>query len=142
MAILARDKLGRILNADKEPTFKLPFDVDPLTVFWPCRNCKQTKDATQFYIAMAKNKKSYRRGTAWCRKCHSRWASQNNGWKEQRRRYWLNKYKVAKRCAHCGYNQSAVAIDFHHQKDSKKDDIIASMMTNSPHKLFAEIVTA
>ena len=34
----------------------------------------------------------------------------------------VNDYKVKKRCTHCGYNEKAVALDFHHK--NREDKII------------------
>ena len=34
----------------------------------------------------------------------------------------VNDYKVKKGCAHCGYNEKAVALDFHHE--NREDKII------------------
>ena len=34
----------------------------------------------------------------------------------------VNTYKIKKGCAHCGYNEKAVALDFHHE--NREDKII------------------
>jgi hypothetical protein len=38
----------------------------------------------------------------------------------KRRQHWLSKYKVAKGCSNCGYNEYALALDFAHIDPSLK----------------------
>jgi len=96
----------------------------------------ESKSRGEFYIRSNKSG-GFRRGTAWCRGCHSIWASRHNGKKEKRRRYWLNRYKVAKGCAKCGFKVHSAALDFYHP--SGKSDGVAGMMTHPLRRLFAEI---
>ena len=57
-----------------------------------------------------------------------------------RRRDWLNKYKEAKGCSRCGYNENGVALDFDHIDSSIKKFNISHRLPNSTLKpLFAEI---
>ena len=39
---------------------------------------------------------------------------------QKRRQHWLSKYKVAKGCCNCGYNDYALALDFAHINASEK----------------------
>jgi hypothetical protein len=48
----------------------------------------------------------------------------------QRRKYWINKYKISKSCSECGYNKHGAALDFDHLDLETKNFHIAQNMTN------------
>ena len=57
-------------------------------------------------------------------------------WKELRkdikfRKKLLDIYKVNKGCSVCGYNKCAVALDFHHEGDEKKEKAISYLVNSS-----------
>lgn len=57
-----------------------------------------------------------------------------------RRKYWISKYKVAKGCSECGYNDHAAALDFDHIEEHEKEFHIAQTMGRKNLKsLFNEI---
>jgi len=57
----------------------------------------------------------------------------------ERRRYWINKYKVARGCDICGYQKKAVALHFDHIDSSKKKRAVAHMIDVSIKNLIAEV---
>ncbi len=60
--------------------------------------------------------------------------------KYQRRRYWLDKYVTARGCDDCGYNQSAVALDWDHRvREDKSFNIGNRVPGASLKKIFNEI---
>lgn len=54
--------------------------------------------------------------------------------KARRRRYWITKYKEAKGCERCGYNEDAVALDFDHIDPSTKSFCISVRTPRYPLK--------
>lgn len=61
-------------------------------------------------------------------------------YKCERRRYWLNSYKVEKGCENCGYNKHGCALDFDHIDPSKKEFTIQSNGLSRPLKKIIEEV--
>lgn len=60
--------------------------------------------------------------------------------KWRRRLYWIYKYKQAKGCVVCGYNEDAVALDFDHLEPGHKLFSVGTRLSGgSLRSLFAEI---
>ncbi len=59
--------------------------------------------------------------------------------KRARRRGWLNKYKKAKGCEWCGYNQHAEALHFDHVDQSEKHREVSAMYGMKLKTIFLEI---
>lgn len=90
--------------------------------FKKCSMCGEEKPLTEFAF---RNKKEgiYR---ANCRLCQSKYASN---------RYYLNKEildktKVGKCCARCGYMECIEALDYHHIDPTTKKDTVARLLTH------------
>lgn len=57
-----------------------------------------------------------------------------------RRAYWINKFKIASGCTLCGYDKSAVALDFDHLDPKEKSYNISHRLDRATLKsLIAEI---
>lgn len=56
-----------------------------------------------------------------------------------RRKVRLQRYKVAKGCAHCGYRVHAEALEFHHLNPAEKDSEVYRLVSRPLPVLFAEI---
>lgn len=59
--------------------------------------------------------------------------------RKNRRRHWINLYKIARGCDICGYNREAVALHFDHIDSSQKKRAVAHMISGSLKNLIAEI---
>jgi len=57
----------------------------------------------------------------------------------KRRQHWLRKYKEAKGCQYCGYNENAVALQFDHRNRRSKYQNVSSLICRRLSVLFAEI---
>mgnify|MGYP007122143866 CR=1 FL=1 len=66
------------------------------------------------------------------------WTKWRNG-RKARRRYWLNKYKIAKGCAICSYNKHFVSLDFHHYNKPEKSFEISEGMSKRLKVLMSEV---
>jgi len=56
------------------------------------------------------------------------------------RKRWIDRIKTSKGCAHCGYSDNAVALDFDHIDPSTKEFLIPRFLCRSNLKrLFKEI---
>lgn len=92
-----------------------------------CSKCGKTKELSSFYTG----------SRSWCKSCHRLAATERGRNKEKRRRRHLNRYKMMKGCAQCGYRKHPIALDFHHV--GGKDKGIAGMLTHSLANLMKEI---
>lgn len=77
-----------------------------------CSDCGRSEPEVEFY----EKPKSPR-----CKKCYSNREGTRVKTKYARRRYWINRYKVAKGCLHCGFNESPAALEFHHLDPTDKE---------------------
>ena len=93
-----------------------------------CTKCKKTKHKRKFYS-----------GERQCKECIKARSAARNVKTETRRRRHLNKYKVSCGCAYCNYNESAVALDFHHVDESTKVREVPKMLTCKLSKLMNEV---
>lgn len=57
----------------------------------------------------------------------------------QRRKHWLNRYKRAKGCAFCGYDEHHHALQFDHHKGDKHKGIPRMVEKHSLKKVFDEV---
>lgn len=57
----------------------------------------------------------------------------------KRRQHWLRKYKEAKGCQYCGYNENAVALQFDHRNRRSKYKNVSDLINRRLSVLFAEI---
>ena len=55
------------------------------------------------------------------------------------RKHWLNKYKISKGCAWCGYSQYGGSLDFDHIDKTDKVMDISNMRKGNLKKLIAEV---
>lgn len=56
-----------------------------------------------------------------------------------RRKHWLNKYKISKGCAWCGYRQYGGSLDFDHIDRSTKIRAVSRMTLGSLKNLMLEV---
>lgn len=63
----------------------------------------------------------------------------NNSYRSQRRKHWLNLYKVKKRCQKCGYSASPYALHFDHVVYPKVMQISRMLKKYKLSRLFEEI---
>lgn len=136
--ITNRTASGRIVaSTGRKAKFTISSMEEAAKVKWHCSKCRKRKTAANFYLRPTKYGGKIRRSNVWCKQCHSQHAS--NDWKVKvtRRWYWINKYKIAKGCSVCGYNNHAVCLDFHHVE--QKTDNINSIKSGKLQKLFKEI---
>ena len=87
------------------------------------------------YHRLAKNGEEWTTPSSfWKRKGKSR-AKQ---WLNRRRRtHWLNLYKEAQGCDHCGYDENGIALQFHHLGDKSKN--VSDMRGATLKTLISEI---
>jgi hypothetical protein len=45
----------------------------------------------------------------------------------ERKREWLNGYKISRGCSRCGYNTHPSALDLHHREPALKLDTVSQM---------------
>lgn len=57
----------------------------------------------------------------------------------KRRSRWIGKYKCAKGCKDCGYNQFSVALDFDHIDPNNKTLAVSKLLSSNLKKLMSEI---
>ena len=70
---------------------------------------------------------------------YERWKKLTNK-RRQRRLYWLRKYKAAKGCEICGYDENGLALDFDHiKRDEKKFYVSSRFIMRSLKALFLEL---
>jgi hypothetical protein len=61
-------------------------------------------------------------------------------YRTERRKRWIDKYKISQGCEICGYNEHAVALDFDHiNPDDKSFSISGYLIKSTLLKLFNEI---
>ncbi len=88
-----------------------------------CSICGQEKTLENFPFRKV-SEGTYR---AHCKQCHSN---------TMKKKYYENKeavssIKTEKGCAKCGYNENAMALDFHHINPTEKEDTIARLTSGS-----------
>ncbi len=47
--------------------------------------------------------------------------------------------KLQRGCYHCGYNENAGALDFHHRDPDKKSNLVPQLIDSKPRTLWREI---
>jgi len=80
-------------------------------------------------------------------KCRGESWRKANGWdhtkyvviRRLRRRHWLDRYKIAKGCAECGYNEAPEALHFDHIDPSNKRNIVSGMYGYKLKTLMEEV---
>ena len=94
-----------------------------------CLTCGLDKASSDFY--------KYHRSK--CKACCCAEASKRGSDKEKRRRRHIDRWKKSKGCCYCGYNDSAVALDLHHENESKKYKGVSTMLTQKLRLIMDEI---
>lgn len=87
-----------------------------------CTKCGIEKPITDF------NWRDKAKGTrrSECKICHTQYMKN----KYQKKREFVGEIKQKLACAKCGYNEYAVALDFHHIDPAQKDTTIARLISN------------
>lgn len=101
-----------------------------------CKDCGQTLPYSEFY----KNKNVYDGYLNWCKPCNR--ARYGEGVKRRAAEFraYVQKIKLERGCADCGYNAHPAALDFDHLPGSVKMGKLASMACGSALKtIHAEI---
>lgn len=62
-----------------------------------------------------------------CKECHTNYMKANY----QKKRDTIDDIKEQLSCAKCGYNEYAIALDFHHIDPKQKDTTVARMLSNN-----------
>lgn len=98
-----------------------------------CTKCGKEKPLSDFNWR-DKNKGTLR---SECKECHTLYMRQK--YKEKKEIIWDLKHDL--KCAKCGYNKHAIALDFHHLDPMQKDTTVARMIANrySLERTFQEI---
>jgi hypothetical protein len=105
-----------------------------------CRSCAEIKPMQEF--ALSKTSRGGR--LARCRACvRESGRASRSLWLVRRKRHnreLIQKLKVERGCADCGYNKHPAALDFDHLPENSKLDRVSAMTMASLEKLLAELV--
>ena len=111
-----------------------------------CPKCKKVKSFDEY----CQDKSTKYNVASWCKECNSK---SNKKYRRakltqyrqvankrvKRKRDVVEKYKIEKGCAKCGYKKLGVVLEFHHIDKNTKEKSIGNMIIGKLHKTIEEI---